>query len=349
MRAVQLVEWGAPPEVREIDDPEPIGAELVLRVDAAGLCLSDIHVMDSGAGIFDYPLPLTLGHEAAGTVVGVGPSADASWLGRRVVVHGIWACRRCRNCVRGRENYCLRLARIPGEPLPRIGNGLGHHGGLAEKLLVPSDEVLVPTGDLDPGLAAPLADAGLTAFHAIRMNLDVVDESTVAVVVGVGGLGHMAVQILAALGVSTVIAVDQRPDARDLASTLGCISVHPSVDEAHSVARGLGGADIVIDFAGAPSTVETSLGLLGPGGRLVVVGTAGGRVLVGKDLGLAQGWQVGAPFWGTRSDLTAVVELAAAGRLSAETVEFTLEDVPRAYELLRRGEVAGRAVVRPNG
>lgn len=349
MRAVQLVEWGAPPEVREIEDPEPTGTELLLRIDAAGLCLSDIHVMDTGEGVFDYPLPLTLGHEAAGTVVEIGASADPSWLGRRVVVHGIWACRTCRNCVRGRENYCLRLARTAGEPLPRIGNGLGHQGGLAEKLLVPSDEVLVPTGDLDPVLAAPLADAGLTAFHAIRMNLDLVDESTVAVVIGVGGLGHMAVQILSALGVSSLIAVDQRPGARELASALGCISAHPSVDEALAAARSLGGADIVIDFAGAPSTVDPSMGLLGPGGRLVVVGTAGGRALVGKDLGLAQGWQIGAPFWGTRSDLAAVVDLAAAGQLSAETVEFALEDVPRAYDLLRRGEVAGRAVVRPNG
>ncbi|AFR51042.1 alcohol dehydrogenase catalytic domain-containing protein [Gordonia sp. KTR9] len=349
MRAVQLVQWGAPVEVREIDDPQPNGTELLLRVDAAGLCLSDIHVMDTGAGVFDYPIPLTLGHEAAGTVIEVGPSADKSWLGRRVVVHGIWACRRCRNCVRGRENYCLRLARNPGAPLPRIGNGLGHHGGLAEKLLVPSDEVLVPTGDLDPALAAPLADAGLTAFHAIRMNHDLVDESTVAVVIGIGGLGHMAVQILSALDVASVIAVDKRPEARELASTLGCVAAHASVGEASEAVRSLGGADLVIDFAGAPSTVESAIGLLGPGGRLVVVGTAGGRVLVGKDLGLAQGWQVGAPFWGTRSDLTAVVELAASGRLSAETVEFALEDVPRAYELLRRGEVAGRAVVRPNG
>lgn len=349
MRAVQLSDWGKPPEVREIDDPEPTGTELLLRVDAAGLCLSDIHVMDTAPGAFDYPLPLTLGHETAGTVIGAGPSADSSWIGRSVVVHGIWACRQCRNCIRGRENYCLRLARIPGEPLPRIGNGLGYHGGLAEKLIVPSDEVLVPTGELDPTLAAPLADAGLTAFHAVRMNLDLMDESTVAVVIGVGGLGHMAVQILSALGAQSVIAVDQRADARALASTLGCVSAHASVDEARSATGSLGGADIVLDFAGAPSTVEPALGLLGPGGRLVVVGTAGGRVLVGKDLGLAQGWQVGAPFWGTRSDLAAVVELAAAGRLSAETVEFSLDDVPRAYDLLRRGAVAGRAVARPNG
>ncbi|MCD2147042.1 NAD(P)-dependent alcohol dehydrogenase [Gordonia paraffinivorans] len=347
MLAVQLIDWGRAPEVREIPDPEPTGGELVIDVDAAGLCLSDLHVMDTPSGVFDYPLPLTLGHEVAGTVSAAGPDADASWIGKTVVVHGIWSCGTCRNCARGRENYCLALAREPGGRNPRIGNGLGHPGGLAERLLVPSSDVLVPTAGLDPTVAAPLADAGLTAYHAISSNSDLIDSATVALVIGVGGLGHMAIQILRAMGVGTVFAVDNREQARTLAVSLSADAAYTSVDEAASDIRAHGGADIVLDFAGAPATVESASTVLGPGGRLVIVGTAGGRLTVGKDLGLASGWQVRAPFWGTRADLAEVVALAAAGHLTAETVTFDLSEAPSAYERLRRGELPGRAVVLP--
>ncbi|MGZ8178784.1 NAD(P)-dependent alcohol dehydrogenase [Williamsia sp. SKLECPSW1] len=348
MRAVQITDWGAKPVVREVPEPAPSGSEILLRVDAAGLCQSDLHVMDAPPGTFDYPLPVTLGHEVAGTVVAVGPDADASWIDTPVVVHGIWACGHCRNCGRGRENYCLSL--LPGTDgrSARIGNGLGHPGGLAERMLVPSDAVLVPTRGLDPVRAAPLADAGLTAYHVISSNSDLLDASTVAVVIGVGGLGHMAVQILRALGVGTVLAVDIHPGRRELARELGADSVSPSVADALTALHRHRGADLVLDFAGAASTVEPGLEILAPGGRLVVVGSAGGRVLVGKDRGLAPGWQVSAPFWGTRDDLAAVVEMARAGDLTAETTTVVLDEVPDAYERLRRGELSGRGVALPH-
>ncbi|ROZ99053.1 NAD(P)-dependent alcohol dehydrogenase [Gordonia sp. OPL2] len=348
MRAVQLTDWGQAPVVRDIDDPLPTGAELLLDVTAAGLCLSDIHVMNTADGVFDYPLPQTLGHEVAGTVAGVGPDADPVWIGQSVVVHGIWSCGYCRNCHRGRQNYCLRLNRQPDGRLPRIGNGLGYPGGLAERMLVPSESVLVATGDLDPMLAAPLADAGLTAYHALRTNRDLIDGSAVVMVIGIGGLGHMAVQILRALGAGTIIAIDQRESARALAITLGAASAHASVDDALDEILGLGGADLVVDFAGAPATVEPATGTLGPGGRIVIVGTAGGRLTVGKDIGLTSGWQVNAPFWGTREDLAAVVALARDGHLDAETVPVGLDDVPEAYRRLHRGDLIGRAVMVPH-
>ncbi|ORJ92545.1 dehydrogenase [Prescottella equi] len=348
MRAIQLTEWGQAPVLRTIADPKPTGRELLLGVDAAGLCLSDIHIMDTAAGVLHYPLPQILGHEVAGTVIDAGPDADRSCIGKSVVVHGIWSCGHCRNCRRGRENYCLDFVRRPDGQLPPIGNGLGHPGGLADQMLVPSESVLVPTDGLDPTLAAPLADAGLTAYHAIRTTADLIDSSTVAVVIGVGGLGHMGVQILRALGAGTVIAIDQRPEARELAIDLHATSAYPSLSSAAAEILDLRGADAIFDFAGAPPTVEPSTALLGPGGRQIVIGTAGGRATVGKDLGLASGWQVTAPFWGTRSDLAAVVQLANDGHLSAETVVFSLDDVPDAYQRLRRGKVAGRAVAVPS-
>ena len=348
MLAVQLMAWGQSPELREVPTPEPTGEELLLEVGAVGLCRSDLHVMDAPAGRFDYPLPLTLGHEVAGTVIAAGPAADSTWVGQSVVVQGIWACQRCRNCMRGRENYCLELAPRHGGKLAPIGSGLGHPGGLAEFMVVPSAGVLVPIGSLDHSEAAPLADAGLTAYHAIRTNSDLIDEHTVAVVIGIGGLGHLALQFLREEGVTQIVAVDTRPESRALATTLGAHTAHPTLDAASDAITALGGADVVFDFAGAPTTVEPATRLLAPGGRVVMVGSGGGRVTVGKDVGLVNGWQVRAPFWGSKSDLAAVVDLAARGRLHAETSTYPMSEAPDVYQMLRAGSVAGRAVIIPS-
>ena len=348
MLAVQLTRWGAPPQLRSIPEPQPTGTELLLEVGAVGLCRSDLHVMDAGEGRFDYPLPLTLGHEVAGTVVEAGPAADPAWIGKSVVVQGIWSCRSCRNCLRGRENYCLRLAPHANGRLAPIGNGLGRPGGLAELMLVPSADVLVPIGSLDHAEAAPLADAGLTAYHAIRTNADLIDENTVAVVIGIGGLGHLALQILREMGVSQIVAVDTRASSLALAQTLGALTAHLTVAGAADAVTGLGGADLIFDFAGAPTTVEPAARLLAPGGRVVMVGSGGGRLTVGKDVGLVNGWEARAPFWGTRTDLAAVVDLAARGRLHAETETYPLSEAPDVYRLLRAGSIAGRAVIIPS-
>ncbi|MBY4212591.1 alcohol dehydrogenase catalytic domain-containing protein [Rhodococcus fascians] len=345
MRAVQLTEWGAAPQFREVADPSPQGEELILQVDATGLCRSDLHVMKSAADRFDYALPLTLGHEVAGSVIDVGPKADRSWIGQAVVVHGIWSCRQCRNCVRGRENYCLELAARPDGRLAPIGNGLGRAGGLAERMVVPSSAVLVPIGTLDPRTAAPLADAALTAYHVIRTNTDLVDNRSVVVVVGVGGLGHLALQVLRSLGVPHIIAVEIRPEAHALAAQSGAHACYATLDAASEHIADLGGADLVFDFVGAPVTVEPGPGVLASGGRLVVVGGAGGRLTVGKDLRLPTGWQVSAPFWGTMDDLRAVIALAREGSLHAEITAFPFDETLLAYQRLESNSITGRAVV----
>ncbi len=155
MRAVRLTGWGDGARVVRIPVPEPQGHQLLLRVEAAGLCRSDLHVMDAPAGVFDYPLPFTLGHEVAGTVVGAGPEADKSWIGESVVVHGVWSCGQCRNCRRGRENYCFELCPREDGRLAAIGNGIGYDGGLADTMIVPSGRCLVRTHGLAPRECRP--------------------------------------------------------------------------------------------------------------------------------------------------------------------------------------------------
>lgn len=347
MRAVRLTEWRARPVLAEVPVPRPQGEEVLLRVEAAGLCHSDLHVMDAPAGQLPYPLPFTLGHEVVGTVVSCGPDVDPgqarSLQGGVHAVHGIWACGRCRQCLRGRENHCPELT-------GPIGAGLGRDGGLAEFVLVPSARHLVPAGDLDPMALAPLTDAGLTAFHAVRPHTELV-RGGVVVVVGVGGLGHLALQVVADLAPSVLIAVDPRPEARGLAERLGAHAAVASVDE---VARVLadrecaGGADLVLDFVGSDETLSVLPAVLAPGGQVAWVGSAGGTLEAAKGRDLPRGWGVQAPFWGTRADLLDVVALARDGALHSETEAFDLADAVDAYDRLRAGEVRGRAVVVPN-
>ena len=345
MQALRLTAWGEEPELMRVPVPQPGPGELLLSVDAAGLCHSDLHVIDSG-GRLPYTLPFTLGHEVAGTVHAVGTGVTSAWLGESVAVHGVWSCGVCRRCRQGRQNSCLRLT-------GPVGCGLGYDGGLAEFMLVPSERFLVRTNGLPADQVAPLTDAGLTAYHAVAANLEVITDEAVVLVVGIGGLGHLAIQVLRSLSSVTVVAVDPRESARALALRHGAEVV---VADLALVAEALddrtvdaeGGLDLILDFVGSSATLSGSAGLLAPGGRLVVVGSAGGELVASKAGGLPRDWQLSAPFWGTRADLEAVVALAARGELVAESETGSLADAPELYRRLRHGEIRGRAVVVPD-
>jgi propanol-preferring alcohol dehydrogenase len=219
-------------------------------------------------------------------------------------------------------------------------------------MLVPSERFLVKASGLAATELAPLTDAGLTAYHAVAANLDAVAGQSVALVVGVGGLGHLAIQVLRSLSFATVVAVDPRESARTLALAHGAdvvVSDLALVDAAldGSEVDAEGGIDLVLDFVGSVATLKIAGGLLAPGGRLVVVGSAGGELVASKAGDLPREWQLSAPFWGTRADLEAVVAMAARGALVAESETGDLADAPELYRRLRRGEIHGRAVVVP--
>lgn len=334
MQALRLTAWGKEPELVRVPVPEPGPGELLLFVEAAGLCHSDLHVMDS-AGTLPYDLPFTLGHEVAGTVVAAGAGVSRGWLDAPVAVHGVWSCGECRRCRAGRENYCLRLT-------GPVGGGLGYDGGLAEFMLVPSERFLVQAGGVKPEQLAPLSDAGLTAFHAVNENLDAVAGGGTALVVGIGGLGHLAVQLLRALSAASIVAVDPRESAQAVAREHGADLVLSGLELLDR------GVDLALDFVGSDTTLCQAAQLLAPGGRLVAVGSAGGSLPASKHGALRRGWQLSAPFWGTRSDLEAVVAMAAERALVVETETGGLAEAPELYRRLRRGEVHGRAVVVPH-
>ena len=233
MRAVRLHRPNSEPALVEIPTPAPGPGEVLLKVDAAGLCHSDLHLMELAEGTLPYTLPFTLGHETAGTVVALGPGADGVCEGDRVVVHARWGCGRCWACLQGMENCCEQTV---GE-LGAHGGGVGRDGGLADYMLVPSARYLIGVGDLDAAVAAPLSDAALTPYHAIKRVAHQLRPGATAVVIGVGGIGQMAVQLLRALTSVRVVAVDVRADALELASGAGAdVASAPSASHRNSSA-----------------------------------------------------------------------------------------------------------------
>jgi alcohol dehydrogenase, propanol-preferring len=346
MKAYQMTAWQTPPELRDVDVPEPGPGQVLIKVGGAGACHSDLHMMEWPEGQLDFGLPFTIGHENAGWVEAAGAGVEGLETGDPVAVYGPWGCGRCRACRRSAENYCERQAEIGA-----FGGGLGLDGGMAEHMLVPDPRLLLPLGDLDPRDAAPLTDAALTPYHAIKRSLHLLAPGSTAVVIGVGGLGHMAVQILRALSPARVIAVDVSADKLRLAREVGADeAVEPGEGAAEAIRELTGGlgVELVVDNVGANDTLALAAQVVRFESHLTVVGLAGGSFEFGFGA-LPFETQLTLPYWGTAIELMEVLELARAGKIRAHVERFPLERVEEAYERLRDGSLEGRAVVCPNG
>jgi propanol-preferring alcohol dehydrogenase len=347
MKAVQYRRVGHAPEVVEVPVPEPGPGQVLLKVTAAGLCHSDLAVMGWPEEQFPYPLPMTLGHEGVGTVAAVGSGVTAVAEGDDVAVYGPWGCGHCHNCAQGKENCCPRAAALGILP-----PGLGSPGALAEYMLVDSPRHLVPLNGLDPVQAAPLTDAGLTPHHAIRKSMPKLVPGSTAVVIGVGGLGHLAVQLLRALTPARVVALDVSKEKLELARTVGAHETLLSDGAAAARVRELTGgtgADVVLDFVGAEARLAVAAASVAVAGDVTIVGIGGGTLAVGFGGGLPFEVSASFPYWGTRPELMEVVELARQGLVSSHVETFPLDEAPTAYERLHAGDINGRAVVLPHG
>lgn len=345
MRAIRLQRCNSEPELVEIDRPTAGPGEVLLRVDAAGLCHSDLHLMEWPEQVVPYELPFTLGHETAGTVAALGTGARGVAEGDRVVVYARWGCATCWQCLQGMENRCERSALELGGH----GGGVGRDGGLAEYMLVPSVRYLVGIEDLDPACAAPLTDAALTPYHAIKRCADQLVPGVTAVVIGVGGIGHMAVQLLRGLTSVRIVAVDVRDAALELARGAGADVAVSSVDLGPAQLRdevGARGAAVVLDCVASDATLALAAAAVSIGGSISYLGRAGGSLAVNPTL-LPFECSVSLPSWGTLPELSEVVALARSGAIHVEVERLTLEQTVDAYRRLKRGEIRGRAVVCP--
>lgn len=346
MKAYRIVEWGRPAEFVDIPVPAPGPGEVLIRMRGAGLCRSDLDIIGSQPGSAPYAAELlagfTLGHENAGQVEFCGAGVSDLKPGDNVAVHNMHHCGNCEFCHEGHEQTCATFARGP------IGmtRGVGIDGGLAEFMVVPRRE-LVPLGDNDPIAIAPLTDAGVTSYRAVKSALDRLHPGSTALVIGVGGLGAYAIQFLKLLSPAIVFAVDRAPnrlaDARRYGADHSLVSDNRSAEAIMDLSGGRG-ADVVIDLVGTDETLALAAAVSRPHGRIVLVGLEGGSLHVGWGR-LATTCQFAISLGSTLSDLREVCKLAADGRLVIDYERFAFDEVETALARLRDGSLNGRAVI----
>ena len=331
MKALRLMKWKSEAEIVEVPKPTPGPGQLVIKIGGAGACHLDLDLMkDCGDGQLSpnrWNPPFTLGHENAGWIDSIGAGVSRFREGDPVAVYGAWDCE-------GGEG----------------GGGLGLDGGMAEYMLVPSERLLL---DLPEGLkpidAAPLTDAALTPYHAIRRSWTKLTPDAFIVIIGIGGLGHMAVQIAKATTAATIIAIDSKTEALELATSLGTKYTFKVGDEIQSKVKDLTGghgAEVVLDFVGSEQTMALGASLCRVSGDFTIVGIAGG-VLPFSFFSIPYETSLQTTYWGSRVELAEVLDLAAHHLITPKISKFNLEDAPQVYLDLAAGKIEGRAVIVP--
>ncbi len=334
MRAYRLPAWQSPPELVRMPLPEPGPGEVRLKVAGNGLCRSDLHMIHDwreSPPHLRIRLPQTLGHEIGGWVDALGPGVSGWSLGQPVLVT-LAGCGRCPPCLTGWNNYCREGPRQPG---------IDRDGGLADYVLAPV-ACLVACEGLDPVLGAPLTDAGLSSYHAVRRVASLLRPGTLAVVIGAGGLGHLAIAALRAVTAAEILAIDPDPAARELALTAGAhLALAP--DEP---CQPCGEAMAVLDFVGSGETLARAADMIRPLGHIVVVGRGKGSFPLRHD-SLPYGATLSTTFGGSRAELQELVTLAKQGIIRPHVTTFPLSQVAEAFQALVEGKIRGRAVVVP--
>ena len=327
----------------DVDRPQVADDEVLIKVVANGLCHSDVVFIDQLPGIPDGQ-QRTLGHEVAGTIEELGSSVQGFRIGEAVAVYQVLSCGTCRQCRSGASNLCRN----------EFGAiGMTFDGGLAEYVAVPAS-LVVPIGDLDPVQAAVLTDSGLTAYGAIGHATDLLVPGTTAMVIGIGGLGHVALQILRAITPARVIAVDIDEAKLDLARRVGAhetVMAGPSAADDVFGIVGKAGVDAVFDFAANESSIALGAATTGVGGSILLTGLGFGALTVSTGFGgmTKPEVRVVRTMAGTRLQLDDCFALARQGLITVEATSYGLEETSEALAALERGEVVGRAVILPNG
>lgn len=332
MKAVQAVTEGGI-EVRDVPIPEAGPGEVLVKVAGAGLCHTDCMVSQAPAWYRPDGTSFTLGHETAGTVAALGAGVRGLAVGQPVIVHAEWGCGQCPTCRSGTERFCPVVR-------PAAGAGLGFDGGLAEYILVPAARNVVPLPEgLDPVDAGPLDDAGLTPYHAIRTSMPWLEAGSVAVVIGIGGLGHLAVQILRAVSPATIVAVEKNEQRRAFALELGAdLALDPLDDAAARIkAMGRDGASLVLDLVGIEETLTLAGSAAATQGKVVCVGAGFGAYSFSM---LTFPWEcvLQTSYAGEAWELEQLLRLAASGRVRVQANHITLDEAPDAYRRLGTGD-----------
>ncbi|MFV0382910.1 alcohol dehydrogenase catalytic domain-containing protein [Paracoccus sp. (in: a-proteobacteria)] len=347
MQAVRLC---APADLRlqDVTRPRPRPGEVLLKVLAAGICQTDVHIRRAADS--RTPGGTILGHEIAGEVADLGAGVLSWRPGDRVVVHPCWACGTCRACRAGRENECHATL---GRRHPPATPGVTENGGMAGYMVAPAS-ALFGIGDLDPVVAAPLTDAALTPYRAIMSCRDLLKPGATVIVIGLGGLGMMALQILRAISTVRAIGIDRSGAAMDLCAEWSDELLFPdeSTVERIRAATGGVGAEVVLDFVGVDATLDIATRTVARGGAIRVVGLSGGSLqFVARSANnpLPRGVTIMCPYSGTYNDLAEVISMARAGAILPIVETFPLSGALDALDRLEAGTIRGRAVLLPHG
>jgi alcohol dehydrogenase, propanol-preferring len=349
MRMFQVCTCGQPLQLNEAPTPQPKGTEVLLKVIAAGVCHSDLHLAE---GFFDLgggkkmsledrgmKLPITLGHENVGEVVAFGHEAKGVKAGDRVLVNPWIGCGQCPACQRGDDNLCRAMKSL----------GVFSNGGYATHMIVPHPKYLHDLGNLSPEKAAPLACSGVTTFGALKKVPTLKSEPTV--IIGAGGLGLMCLGLLKAMGGKGAIVVDTDAGKRAAALKAGALAAidGAAADAAKQVmAAAPNGVWAAIDFVGATSTAKLAVDSLTKGGKLVIVGLFGGDITLPLPFIPMRAMTIQGSYVGSLAEAKALLELVKRTRPpSIPITTHALETADATLQALRAGKVIGRAVLTP--
>jgi propanol-preferring alcohol dehydrogenase len=351
MQSYDVCECCKPLRLMERPTPQPKGTEVLLKVLAAGVCHSDLHIWDGyyelGGGkrlqLLErgIKLPLTMGHENVGEVVAVGPDAKGVAVGGVRLAHPWMGCGECKVCKRGDENLCLTPRNL----------GVFSNGGYATHLMVPHPRYLFEIGNLSPQEAAPLACSGITAYSALRKVGETVLNEEPIVIIGAGGVGLMGLTLARAMGGRGTIMVDIDPAKREAASKAGavCTIDGGAPDAAEQIKRATGGgAWAVVDFVGSSSTVRLGVDSLIKGGKVVVVGLFGGDITVSTPFFPMRAMAIQGSYVGSLTEMAELLALVRrVGMPQVPIATRPLAAVNETLEDLRAGRIIGRVVLTP--
>jgi len=341
VRAVRLHGYHQQPVVEEVAEPtvsSPL--DVVVKIGGAGVCRTDLHIIEGQWEQAMGPaLPYTIGHENAGWVHEIGSGVTDLQVGDTVILHPTPTCGLCRACRAGQDMHCTNSS-FPG---------LDSDGGMAEYLLTSARACVKLDPSTQPKDVAALADAGITAYHAVRKAIPLLYPGTTCVVIGAGGLGHIGVQCLAALTASTIVVVDRNPDALKLAEQLG--AHHTVVSDGGQVAAVQeltdgAGADVVLDFVAEQGAENDGFAMTRPGGSYYVIGYGGTLNVPTLDIISTERNIVG-NIVGTYNELAELMVLAQTGRVTLHTSTYPLDAAVEAIQDLDAGRVRGRAILVP--
>jgi NAD+-dependent secondary alcohol dehydrogenase Adh1 len=341
MRAARLHAYHEPLRLDEVDEPKAEGAlDVVVRIGASGLCRTDLHIQEGQwAEKSGVELPYTPGHENAGWVHAIGPGVTNVEVGDTVIVHPFISCGLCHPCRAGDDMHCL-AGSFPG---------INRDGGFADFLFTSARSVVKLDPSLEPKTIAALADAGLTAIHAVKKAIPVLGPGTRAVVIGAGGLGHIGIQCLRAMTPAEIIVIDPSEPALALAGEMGAhhtVKVDGRhVDTVKEMTDGLG-AEAIIDFVGEKGAIEDGIDMIRDGGFYYVIGYGENIDIPTIDVISREISFIG-NLVGTYVDLEDLMTLTAQGQVTLRTSTYPLDAINDAMADLDNGRLQGRGILIP--